>query len=180
MFGQPSAEEFHDLLGYGVGSGAIQTAVPAIDLGPIRDPLQPELRDTAVIDLIAGHVQVYFSTIPAALAQVQAGRLRGIAVTAAKRVNLIPDVPTVAESGLPGFEVVGWFGIFVTAATPKPIVATLNKEINAVLRIPEIQKRFAGEGLITGGGTPEELGRFLRAELNKWGALIKEVGIQGS
>jgi tripartite-type tricarboxylate transporter receptor subunit TctC len=134
----------------------------------------------AVIDLIAGHVQVYFSTIPAALAQVQAGRLRGIAVTAAKRVSLIPDVPTVAESGLPGFEVVGWFGIFTAAATPKPIVATLNKEINAVLRMPEIQKRFAGEGLIPGGGTPEELGRFLRAELAKWGALIKEAGIQGS
>jgi len=134
----------------------------------------------AVIDLIAGQVQVYFSTIPAALAQVQAGRLRGIAVTSTKRVNLIPDVPTVAESGLPGFEVVGWFGIFAPAATPKPIIARLNKEIAAILKTPEIQKRFAGEGLIPGGGTPEELGAFLRAELAKWGALIKEAGIRGS
>ena len=134
----------------------------------------------AVIDLIAGQVQVYFSTIPAALAQVQGGRLRGIAVTSPKRVNLIPDVPTVAESGLPGFEVVGWFGIFAPAATPKPIVARLNKEINAVLRMPEMQRRFAAEGLIPGGGTSDELGAFLRAELAKWGVLIKEAGIQGS
>jgi len=134
----------------------------------------------AVIDLIAGQVQIYFSTIPAALAQVQAGKLRGVAVTATKRVNLIPDVPTVAESGLPGFEVVGWFGIFAPAATPKPIIARLNKEINAVLRTPETQKRFASEGLIPGSGTPEELGNFLRAEVAKWGALIKEAGIQGS
>ncbi len=133
-----------------------------------------------MIDLIAGNVQIYFSTIPAALTQVQAGKLRGIAVTARTRVNLIPDVPTVAESGLPGFEVIGWFGIFAPAATPKPIIARLNKEINAALRTPEMQKRFAGDGLVPGGGTSEELGNFLRAELTKWGALIKEAGMQGS
>lgn len=134
----------------------------------------------AVIDLIGGRVQIYFSTIPAALTQVQAGKLRGIAVTASKRMNLIADVPTVAESGLPGFEVIGWFGIFAPAATPKPIIATLNKGINTALSMPDIQKRFATEGLIPGGGTPEELGAFLRAELTKWGALIKEVGIPRS
>jgi len=134
----------------------------------------------AVIDLIAGRVQIYFSTIPAALAHVQAGKLRGLAVTTTKRVNLIPDIPTVAESGLPGFEVVGWFGIFAPAATPRPVIAKLNKEINDVLRSPETQQRFASQGLIPGGGTPEELGRFLRAELARWGALIKEAGIQGS
>jgi tripartite-type tricarboxylate transporter receptor subunit TctC len=134
----------------------------------------------AVIDLIAGRVQIYFSTIPAALAHVQAGKLRGLAVTTTKRVNLIPDVPTVAESGLPGFEVVGWFGIFAPAATPKPIISKLNKEINELLRSPETQQRFASQGLIPGGGTPEELGKFLRAELTKWGALIREAGIQGS
>lgn len=131
----------------------------------------------AIIDLIGGRVQMYFATIPAALAHIQAGKLRGIAVTTTKRVNLIPDVPTVAESGLPGFEVIGWFGIFAPAATPKPIIARLNKEINAVLRTPETQQRFASQGLIPGGGTPEDLGKFLRAEMVKWGALIKELGI---
>ena len=134
----------------------------------------------AVIDLIAGRVQIYFSTIPAALAHVQAGKLRGIAVTTTKRVNLIPDVPTAAESGLPGFDVVGWFGIFTPAGTPRPIIAKLNKEVNQVLSLAETQQRFASQGLIPGGGTPEELGKFLRAEMAKWGALIKEAGIQGS
>lgn len=131
----------------------------------------------AVIDLIAGRVQIYFSTIPAALTHVKAGKLRGIAVTTQKRVGLIPEVPTVAESGLPGFEVVGWFGIFAPAGTPKPVIATLNKGINTALRAPETQERFARQGLIPGGGTPEDLERFFRAELKKWGALIKEVGI---
>lgn len=134
----------------------------------------------AVIDLIAGQVQVYFSTIPAALAQVQAGRLRGVAVTATRRVPLIPDVPTVAESGLPGFEVIGWFGIFAPAATPKPIIARLNTEINTVLRAPETQKRFSSDGLVTGGGSPAELGNFLRAEVAKWGALIKDAGLKNN
>ena len=132
----------------------------------------------AVIDLIAGQVQIYFSTIPAALTQVQVGKLRGLAVTAAKRVNLIPEVPTVAESGLPGFEVVGWFGIFSPAGISQNIVASLNKQINIVLSSAELHKRFAGDGLITGGGSPDQLGNFLRSELSKWGALMKETGLQ--
>jgi len=131
----------------------------------------------AVISLIAGQVQMYFSTIPAALTQVKADKLRGIAVTTTKRVDLIPEVPTVAESGLPGFEVVGWFGIFVPAGTPKHIIATLNRSINQALQVPETQQRFARQGLIPGGGTPEELGKFLHAEMKKWGALIKEIGL---
>jgi tripartite-type tricarboxylate transporter receptor subunit TctC len=134
----------------------------------------------AVVDLIAGRVQVYFSTIPAALTQVQAGKLRGIAVTTTKRVDLIPEVPTVAESGLPGFEVVGWFGIFAPAGTPRAAIGTLNKELNKILRTFEVQQRFAAQGLIPGGGTPGELGKFLNAEIAKWGALIKEVGIKGN
>jgi len=132
----------------------------------------------AVLDLIAGRVQVYFSTIPAALGQVQAGRLRGLAVTSAKRVSLMPDVPTVAESGLPGYEIVGWFGLFAPTGTPKPVIDKLNKELNDVLRLPDTQKRFASQGLVPGGGTPEELGKFLRAEIAKWGALIKEIGLE--
>ena len=132
----------------------------------------------AVLDLVAGRVQMYFSTVPAALAQVQAGKLRGLAVTSAKRVNLMPDVPTVAESGLPGYEITGWFGLFAPAGTPQPVIAKLNRELNQVLRAPETQKRFESEGLVPGGGTPEELGKFLRSEIGKWGALIKQIGLQ--
>lgn len=131
----------------------------------------------AVLDLIAGRVQIYFSTIPAAINQVKAGKLRALAVSTTDRVGLIQDIPTVAESGLPGFEVVGWFGIFVPAGTPKPVIARLNRDINTALRAPDTQQRFAAHGLIPGGGSPEELGKFLRSEMTKWGKLIREVGI---
>lgn len=132
----------------------------------------------AVIDLIAGQVQIYFSTIPAALQQVKAGRLRALAVTSSKRVPELPDMPTVAESGLPGFEVVGWFGLFAPAGTPKPVIARLNTEIVRILNVPESRERLSGHGLIPGGGTPDELGRFLQAEIVKWRKLIKETGIR--
>jgi tripartite-type tricarboxylate transporter receptor subunit TctC len=134
----------------------------------------------AVLDLIAGRVQIYFSTIPAAITQVKAGKLRALAVSTTGRVELIRDIPTVAESGLPGFEVVGWFGIFAPAGTPRQVIARLNKEINSALRTPDMQQRFAAYGLIPGGGSPEELGKFLRSEIAKWGALIKEAGIKGN
>jgi len=132
----------------------------------------------AVIDLIAGQVQIYFSTIPAALQQVKAGRLRALAVTSSKRVPELPDMPTVAESGLPGFEVVGWFGLFAPAGTPKPAIARLNTQIVRILNVSESRERLSGHGLIPGGGTPDELGRFLQAEIAKWRKLIKETGIR--
>jgi tripartite-type tricarboxylate transporter receptor subunit TctC len=132
----------------------------------------------AVIDLIAGQVQIYFSTIPAALPQVKAGKLRALAVTSDKRVAEIADIPTVSESGLPGFEVVGWFGLFAPAGTPRPVITKLNHEIVKILKLAEVRDRFSGHGLITGGGTPEQTGAFLRAEIAKWGKLIKEAGIR--
>jgi tripartite-type tricarboxylate transporter receptor subunit TctC len=132
----------------------------------------------AIIDLVAGNVQIYFSTIPAALPQVKAGRLRALAVTSAKRVAAVSDLPTVAESGLPGFEVVGWVGFFAPAGTPKPIVAKLNGEIVRIVALPDTQERLSGHGMIPGGGTPEDLGAFLKAEIAKWAKLIKEAGIR--
>lgn len=132
----------------------------------------------AVIDLIAGQVQIYFSTIPAALQQVKAGKLRALAVTSSKRVPQLPDMPTVAESGLSGFEVVGWFGLFAPAGTPQPVITRLNGEIIKILNVPESRERLSGHGLIPGGGTPQGLAQFLRAEIAKWGKLIKETGIR--
>ena len=132
----------------------------------------------AVIDLIAGQVQIYFSTIPAALQQVKAGKLRALAVTSSKRVPELADMPTVSESGLPGFEVVGWFGLFAPAGTPQPVITKLNGEIVRILKVTESRERLSGHGLIPGGGTPQELGQFLHAEIAKWGKLIKETGIR--
>jgi tripartite-type tricarboxylate transporter receptor subunit TctC len=132
----------------------------------------------AVIDLIAGNVQMYFSTIPAALPQVKAGRLRALAVTGGKRMSQIGDVPTVSESGLPGFEVVAWFGMFAPAKTPQPIVRKLNAELVRILNTSEVREKMTGHGLIPGGNTPGELGSFLSSEIAKWSRLIKEAGIR--
>jgi tripartite-type tricarboxylate transporter receptor subunit TctC len=134
----------------------------------------------AVIDLIADSVQIYFSTIPAALQQVKAGKLRALAVTSATRVAEIPDIPTVAETGLPGFLVIGWFGLFAPAGTPQPVILKLNTEINKTLRTAETRDRLSGHGLIPGGGTPGDLGRFLTEEIARWHKLIKEAGIKAN
>jgi tripartite-type tricarboxylate transporter receptor subunit TctC len=133
---------------------------------------------SSVIDTVAGRVQMYFSTIPAALPHLKSGKLRALAVTSKHRVEMVPDVPTVDESGLQGFEVVGWFGIFAPTGTPNNVILKLNDTINTVLKMPEIQARLAKQGLIPGGGSPEALRDLLDADLNKWGKLIKEIGIK--
>lgn len=133
---------------------------------------------SSVIDTIAGRVQIYFSTIPAALPHLKSGKLRALAVTSQHRVEMIPDVPTVDESGLPGFEVVGWFGIFAPTGTPNNVILKLSESINVVLKMPEIRERLARQGLIPGGGTPEALRDLLNADLSKWGKLIKEIGLK--
>ena len=135
---------------------------------------------SSVIDTVAGRVQMFFSTIPAALPHLKSGKLRALAVTSKHRVEMVPDVPTVDESGLPGFEVVGWFGIFAPTGTPKAVIVKLNESINVVLKMPDIRERLARQGLIPGGGTPEELRDLLSADLSKWGKLIKEIGIKTS
>jgi tripartite-type tricarboxylate transporter receptor subunit TctC len=132
----------------------------------------------AVVDLIAGNIQLYFSTIPAAIPHTKSGRLRPIALTSLKRMPEIGDIPTVAESGLPGFEVVGWFGLFAPAGTPRPVVTKLNKEVVTILQMSDVREKLSAHGLIPGGGSPEELGAFLRAEIKKWAAVIKEAGIK--
>lgn len=133
---------------------------------------------SSVIDTVAGRVQMYFSTIPAALPHLKSGKLRALAVTSKHRVEMIPDMPTVDESGLPGFEVVGWFGIFAPTGTPNNVILKLNESINVVLKMPEIRERLARQGLIPGGGTPEALRDLLSADLSKWGKLIKEIGLK--
>ena len=134
----------------------------------------------AIIDLIAGNVQIYFSTIPAALQQVRAGKLRALAVTSTTRVAEIPDMPTVAEAGLPGFQVIGWFGLFAPAGTPSAVVQKLNTEIVKTLKSPETRERLSGHGLIPGGGTPQDLGKFLSEEIARWRKLIQEAGIRSN
>jgi tripartite-type tricarboxylate transporter receptor subunit TctC len=133
---------------------------------------------SSVIDTVAGRVQMYFSTIPAALPHLKSGKLRALAVTSTHRVEMVSEVATVDESGLPGFEVVGWFGIFAPTGTPQGVITKLNENINVVLKMPEIRERLARQGLIPGGGSPEALRDLLGADLDKWGKLIKEIGLK--
>lgn len=132
----------------------------------------------AVIDLISGQVQIYFSTIPAAIQHVNSGKLRALAVTSLKRVPEIPTIPTIDEAGLPGFDVVAWFGLFGPAGVPRPIITKLSDEVVKILNMPETRERLTVHGLIPTGSKPEELGKLLKTEVDKWAKLIKEAGIR--
>ena len=132
----------------------------------------------AVSDLLGGHVQVYFSTIPSVVQHIQAGKLRALAVTGKERSPEMPDIPTVAESGLPDFEVTAWFGIFAPAQTPQPVVARLNAELVKILAMADVREKLANHGVEPGGGSPESLGRFLVSEVAKWGDVVREAGIR--
>lgn len=131
-----------------------------------------------VTDLIAGSIQIYFSTVPAALPQTQAGKLRAIAVTSAERLPNLVEIPTMSEAGLPGYDVVGWFGLFAPAKTPPAIVERLNTEVVKILKMPEVREKIQAHGLLPGGGSAQELGIFLDAELKKWNQLIKAANIK--
>jgi tripartite-type tricarboxylate transporter receptor subunit TctC len=130
----------------------------------------------AVTDLIGGQIALMFSPASSVLAQIKSGRLRALAVTTAVRLPSLPELPTVAESGLPGFETVTWFGFVVPAATARDIVGKLNSEIVKVLAQPEIRRQFAAQGIDVIGGTPEQFAAYIRAEIAKWARVIKESG----
>jgi tripartite-type tricarboxylate transporter receptor subunit TctC len=127
-------------------------------------------------DLIAGHVDVMFAVAPFDL--LRAGQARGLAVTTAERTAAAPELPTLAESGVPGFDVAPWWGLFLPARTPPAIVAKLHADTVAVLAESEIQRRMRDLGCTPAGSTPDELARHLRAEMAKWGALIRDANIR--
>jgi len=129
-------------------------------------------------DLIGGQIQFGFETVATALPQVKAGKVKPIAVTSAKRTDLAPAVPTFAESGLAGYDVVGWNALFAPQGTPPEIVAKLNAEIGKILQTPEIMQRMASIGFDPAGGTAEQLAAYVRSETDKWGQTIKAAGIR--
>ena len=130
-----------------------------------------------LIDVIAGHVPLMFTNISASQAFVQAGKLRALAVTSLKPSPAMPGLPTMAESGLPGFEVVGFFGVLAPAATPRETVARLNAEIGKALARPDIRERFAAQALDPASITAEQFADFIKTEVGRWGKLIREAGI---
>jgi tripartite-type tricarboxylate transporter receptor subunit TctC len=132
----------------------------------------------AIADLIGGQISLMFPNAIAVLPQVRAGKLRGIAVTALARVSTLREFPTMAESGLPGFEVESWYGLLAPAGTPHDIIAMLNSEMTRMLSPPEIRARLAAQGLFVSTSTPDQLAALMKAELIKWAKVIKEAGLK--
>ncbi|MEN3354443.1 MAG: putative tricarboxylic transport rane protein [Betaproteobacteria bacterium] len=130
----------------------------------------------AKIDLMAGRVQMFFTGIPPVLSEIRNATLRALGVTSGRRTNTLPDVPTIAESGVSGFDVSPWFGILAPANTPPEIVSRLNQEIVKTLHDPRLRERLARDGVDAAGDTPKSFSSFIRVELNKWSKAVKESG----
>ena len=131
----------------------------------------------AIIDVIAGHLPVMFCNVSACYSFVKAGRLRALAVTSLKPSAAVPGMPTMAESGLPGFEVIGFWGVLGPAGLPREVATRLSGEINKILARPDIRERFASQALDPANTTPEQFAEFIKVEVGRWGKLIKEAGI---
>jgi tripartite-type tricarboxylate transporter receptor subunit TctC len=132
----------------------------------------------AINDLIPGRVDVIFDNMPSILPHVKGGSLRGLAVTTKERVAVVPEIPTIAESGVPGFDVFSWFGFFVPAKTSKDVIAKINLDTNAALVHASVKSRFEELGANPKGSTPAELAAFLKSEMDKWGPVIREAKIR--
>jgi tripartite-type tricarboxylate transporter receptor subunit TctC len=132
----------------------------------------------AMIDLVAGQVQVMMANILAALPHMRNGRILAHGVSSAKRSPVIPEVPTIAEAGVPGYEVVQWFGILAPAGTPREVVARLHSASVRALQDPVVKERFLADGGETVGNSPEEFAKIIRSDFEKWGKLVKVAGIK--
>ncbi len=133
----------------------------------------------ALTELLGGHVSLMFNTMIQTLPHVKAGALRPLGVTSGKRSVAIPDLPTIAEAGLPGYDMVGWFGLLAPAKTPKEIVTKLNAEVVKILNMPDVKERLSSQGSEpTGITTPEQFGAFIKSEIAKWAKVVKSSGMR--
>lgn len=130
----------------------------------------------ALVDLLGGQTQLMFSTMPPALPHVKSGRLRALGMTGAKRSPLVPELLTIVEAGLPGYEITQWWGLLGPAGLPQAIAARLNSEVNAVLQQAEVKERFASEGADTGPNTPDWFASYMRSEIAKWAKVVRASG----
>jgi tripartite-type tricarboxylate transporter receptor subunit TctC len=132
----------------------------------------------AMVDLLGGHVPIMFANLPNGLPHVQSGRLRALAVTAPKRVEVLPEVPTMSEAGVNGFEANTWWGAVVPAATPKDVVAKLNAEINRILATADVRKLFQSQDVQIAGGTTEACAEYIRSQVALWSKVVREAKIK--
>jgi tripartite-type tricarboxylate transporter receptor subunit TctC len=162
----------------GVGTAPQMTAVlfrQRAGINVVDVPFKGGPEATAA--LLGGQIDYLFAITSTALPHIKAGRVRALGVTSRQRSTLLPDVPTVSESGLPGFEAVTWFGFAVPKGTPPAIIDRLNKEIGKALALPDVKDKLAVQGIDVAGGTPEQFGSYMREEFAKWGGLVKESGL---
>lgn len=132
----------------------------------------------SIVGLVSGEVQVLFTSIPAGLGQVRAGKIRAIAVSTLKRSSAMPDVPTIDESALKGYDAASWYGLFMPAGAPKNAVATIAKEVVKIMQAPDIKQRFMADGFEPAGLGPDEFSKYLRGEIVKWAKIVKAAGIK--
>jgi len=132
----------------------------------------------AMMDVIAGNTQIAIGSLVQMLPQIKAGKLKALGVGSAKRIAALPELPTISEAGVPGYEVTNWWGIVVPAGTPRPVIDRLRKELTAVVASTETQKRFETEGAEPLSMSPDEFGRFIAAETAKWARVVKDAGIR--
>ena len=130
----------------------------------------------ALTDVISGNVDLYMASVPTLIGQIRNGKLRALAVTSARRVDDLPSVATINESGFKGFDAVTWFGLLAPAGTPRDVVARLNAEFNKALQNPELRRRLGDEGADAVGGTPEQFAALIRDEIPRWGRVVRESG----
>ena len=132
----------------------------------------------ALTDTMAGQVQILFGSVAATLPQMSTGRLRAIAVTTSKRIAAAPEIPTVAESGLKGYEVILWHGLIAPKGLPKPILDRVNGDLNKALKSKEMQDRLTGDGVSPAGGTPEQFGALIRKDIELWRKVVQKAGVK--
>jgi len=133
--------------------------------------------NAALTDVMAGMVPMAIDNLPAALAHIKAGKLRALAVTSPKRSPDLPDVPTMDEAGVKGYDVTTWWALFAPAGTPQPIIAKINKDVNALLALPDVKQSIAKQGAEPAPSTPEELARLVEQETARWGKVIKDAKV---
>ena len=155
-------------------SGALFGSIAGIDINHVAY----KGGTPAMIDVISGQIQMLFSTLLQANPHIKAGKLRVLAVTTLKRSAVAPELPTMNESGVPGYDVSQWFGLTAPAKTPRAIVTKLNGEIVKILQEPEMKARIAADGAEPVGGTPEEFGAHIKRDIAKWAKVVKQIGLQ--
>jgi tripartite-type tricarboxylate transporter receptor subunit TctC len=151
---------------YNMMAGVKMTHVPYKGGGP------------AMIDLVAGQVQLVFATAASAVPQIKAGRIKGLAVTTIKRSALMPELPTISEAGLAGFDANNWYGLLAPAKTPRPVIMRLNTEVAKILNMPDVKDFLFKQGLDAAPGTPEQFAAYMKSERAKWGKVIKAAGLK--